>query len=134
MRTLAVLAVVALYALVWLEPAVRLGTMPAQRAEVFVANTVCQGRVPNVTQVSRMRDFSMPATLRLHSFADIPSLSEPFVPMFTRAWRFELLVVLVAAAALVGALMAARGAGCSRWHRPRRTSRCSACPPMASRS
>ena len=105
MRTLVALAVIALYTLVWFEPAVRLGTIPSKRAEAFVANTVCQGRVPNLREVSRARDFTMPATLRQHTFADIPSLAEPFVPMFTRSWRVEALVVVLAAIALVGTVM-----------------------------
>jgi hypothetical protein len=103
MRMLAgALAVVVLYMLVWFEPAFQLGTTPAKRAEVFVANTVCQGRVPNITEYSRVREYTMPATLRLHTFADIPSLAEPFVPLFTRSWRSEALVVALAAIALVG--------------------------------
>lgn len=105
MRTLAALAVVALYALVWLEPGLRLGIMPSTRAEVFVANTVCQGNVPNLRQATRMREFVMPTSLRQHSFADIPSLAEPFKPMFTRAWRMEVLALVLAAAALVGAVL-----------------------------
>jgi len=105
MRTLCALAVVAVYMLVWFEPAVRLDTRPGKRAEIFVANTVCQGRVPDIRQASRVREFVMPTSLQRHTYADIPALAEPFVPMFTRSWRMELLAVVLAAVALVGAAL-----------------------------